>query len=82
MRLLGGHNRPFDPKETIVAPDHLVWKSGNISPLSQVVGVPILIHRETEEQPLETPNDCDLDNQAVTYMMIDPDSGFAPSRYF
>ncbi len=81
MRLLGGYNRPFYPRETVVPPSHPVWSIGAISPISQIVGVPLLIHRELEEQRLTDPPNGDKDNQAVTYLMIDPETGFAPKRY-
>ena len=77
MRLLGGYNRPFYPRETVVASSHPVWTSGAISPVSQIVGVPLLIHRELEEQPWTDPPNGHKDNQAVTYLMIDPEIGFA-----
>lgn len=80
VRLLGGFNRPFYPSKTTVPPNHPVWTTGTVSPLSQIVGIPLLIHRELEEQPLETPNVADKDNQAVTYLMIDPESGYASAR--
>ncbi len=53
---------------------------GATSPISQIVGVPLLIYRETHEFPLDEPKDASKDNQAVTYLMIDPESGFAPPR--
>jgi len=81
VRILGGDNRPFYPKPTTVGPDHPVWTLGSISPVSQIVGVPILIYREREETDLATPNDADLDNQSVTYLMIEPVRGFAPPRW-
>ncbi len=80
VRVLGGNNRPFYPERTTVGSDHPVWTLGSISPVSQVVDVPILIHREREETDLAAPNDADLDNQSVTYLMIEPVRGFAPPR--
>ena len=80
VRLLGGFNRPFFPKGTTVPPEHAVWTTGAISPISQIVGVPLLIHRELQEEPLSKPNDGLKDNQAVTFLMISPESGFAPAR--
>ncbi|KAI0702302.1 hypothetical protein BC835DRAFT_1411127 [Cytidiella melzeri] len=80
-RLLGGHNRPFYPVATIVPASHPVWTTGAISPLSQIVGLPLLIHRELEEVPVNVRNDADKDNQAVTYLMIDPETGYAPPRW-
>ncbi|KAI0086479.1 hypothetical protein BDY19DRAFT_960091 [Irpex rosettiformis] len=80
-RLLGGYNRPFYPRDTVVPPSHPVWTTGAISPISQIVGVPLLIHREVEEQSLSDPSKGDKDNQAVTYLMIDPETGLAPARW-
>lgn len=58
-----------------------MWTTGTISPVSQIVGVPLLIHREAQELSLDEPNDENKDNQAVTYLMIDLESGFAPPRF-
>ena len=80
VRLLGGFNRPFYPKAIHVPSRHPVWTTGAVSPISQIVGVPLLIHREMTEQPLSTPNTAEKDNQAVTFLMIDPVTGFAAPR--
>ena len=42
--------------------------------------MPILIHRERAELPLGEENIANLDNQAVTYFMVDPETGLAPTR--
>ncbi|KAL4253802.1 MYND-type zinc finger protein samB [Abortiporus biennis] len=52
IRLLGGYNGPFRPEVVTVNPDYPVWKTGTVSPVSQLIGVPLLIHREVKELPL------------------------------
>ncbi|KAI0790987.1 hypothetical protein C8Q75DRAFT_758806 [Abortiporus biennis] len=81
VRLLGGYNGPFRPEVVMVNPDHPVWKTGTVSLVSQLIGVPLLIHREMKELPLGWPNDENKDNQSVTYLMIEPVRGFAPHRW-
>lgn len=81
VRLHGGINRPFYPSAITVPLEHPVWTMRAISPVSQIVGVPLLIHRELQETPLTVPNDANLDNQAVTYLMISPETGLAAPRY-
>ena len=61
-------------------PEHRVWTAGRTSPLSQLVDMPLLVQKDWTELPLEYPGHADLDNQAVTYLMIDPQSGLAPKR--
>ncbi|KAL0571133.1 hypothetical protein V5O48_010825 [Marasmius crinis-equi] len=82
VRLIGGYNAPFFPDKPKPVPrDHPVWTASAVSPISQIVGVPLLIHRESSEMGLEESNDPDRDNQAVTFLMIEPMSGFAPARW-
>ena len=52
---------------------------GEISPVSQKIGFPIQVFLERPDRHAEA--NPDYDNQALTYMMIDPVSGFAPPRY-
>ena len=47
----------FHPKNITVAPDHPVWTKGTVSPISQLIGLPILIHRDEQEYELDMPND-------------------------
>lgn len=80
----GGRGVTFNPSARTVPPEHPVWNAwrhGGVSPVSQLIGVPLLIHREHEELPLDTPNIAEKDNQSVTYLMIDPETGFAAPRY-
>ena len=74
------HGPIFKPSATLVPPTHPIWESGFISPVSQMVGVPIYIWREEQEPPFEAPNVASRDNQSVTFMMIRPEDGFAPAR--
>lgn len=75
-----GPDIPFNPSVVTLLPEHAVWTIGRVSPLSQLMDMPILIHRENEELSLEHHNIADLDNQAVTYLMVDPQTGLAPER--
>lgn len=79
VRLLGG-DIPFVPQVILVNGSHPVWPTGTVSPLSQLVDMPILIYRERRELPLDRRNIMDLDNQAVTHIMVDPETGIAPAR--
>ncbi|KAJ3556196.1 hypothetical protein NM688_g2160 [Phlebia brevispora] len=81
VRLIGGNIIPYNPEEATVLPSHPVWRMGNVSPLSQLVDMPILIYRERPEAELEVDNIADMDNQAVTYFMVDPETGIAPARW-
>ncbi|KAK1221781.1 hypothetical protein PQX77_015399 [Marasmius sp. AFHP31] len=81
VRLLGGFNWPFRPEAKVIPPSHPVWTKGSVSPISQIVGVPVLIYRELVELELGFPNDPNRDNQAVTFLMINPQSGFASLRW-
>ena len=80
---MGGDGQPFVPEKTMVPPDHIIWKRGSTSPVSQVVGFPILIHRDLPEPPLyfRTGIVTADDNQGVTYMMIQLDDGLATMRF-
>ncbi|KDQ12018.1 hypothetical protein BOTBODRAFT_34876 [Botryobasidium botryosum FD-172 SS1] len=44
---------------------------GVVSPVSRLIGVPLVIIRHAQESSQH-------DNQAATYLMIDPESGLAP----
>ncbi|KAI0042335.1 hypothetical protein FA95DRAFT_1637343 [Auriscalpium vulgare] len=82
VRLKGGFNRPFFPEQLDVPPDHPIWGDAtSVSPVSQLVGVPIKIWREAHELPLDHENDANRDNQSVTYLMIRPEVGFATARW-
>jgi len=79
VELLGGQGSPFNPRE-ITLPKLLSEKlidRGVVSPISRLIGVPLVISRHMAEDPLAIPRQASLDNQAVTYLMIDPESGYA-----
>ena len=40
----------FHPEGVTIAPDHRVWTKGTISPISQLIGLPVIIHREERER--------------------------------
>lgn len=55
---------------------HRVFAEGAFSPISQLIGLPVRILRLDRRPSLSIPRD--YDNQLITYLMIDPVSGFAP----
>jgi hypothetical protein len=57
---------------------HPIHTQGIVCPVSAKVGLPIVIYRHLRENPLSMRRDAGLDNQQATYLMIDPESGFAP----
>lgn len=65
-------------------PTHAVWTAGEIAPVSQLVGIPLLVYRDDYEVDWATnlTNRLpDRQNQSATYMMIKPEDGFAPPRW-
>jgi len=85
VELTGGWNVPFHPAEVDISSEHVMFKgAGYLSPISQLIGQPILVYRHLQDDPLgylSHPLREHLDNQSVTYLMIDPESGFAPARW-
>ncbi|KDQ12019.1 hypothetical protein BOTBODRAFT_176789 [Botryobasidium botryosum FD-172 SS1] len=78
--LLGGEKIPFNPREIVLTTltcDEIL-AAGVVSPISQLIGVPLVIHRHMQEDSLQMPLDASLDNQAATYLMVSPESGYAP----
>ena len=61
---------------TTIPADHPVF-SKQVMPVPALIEVPLVVYR------LGTSSDnvADLDNQAATYLNIDPDSGFAPPAW-
>ncbi|KAF7360434.1 MYND-type domain-containing protein [Mycena venus] len=60
---------------------HPIHTQGIVCPVSAQVGLPIVIYRHLKEDPLEMRRDPGLDNQRATYLMIAPESGFAPPEW-
>ncbi|KAJ6588788.1 hypothetical protein B0H19DRAFT_922068 [Mycena capillaripes] len=56
---------------------HPIHTEGIVCPVSAKIGLPIVIYRHLKENPLSMRRDPGLDNQKATYLMIDPESGFA-----
>lgn len=86
--LLGGWNSPFNARPSTVPSNHEMFgtgpRAGKVSPISAVVGVPILIWRHDPTNSLNYishPNRERLDNQAVTFLMINPYTGWAPAEW-
>lgn len=79
--LLGGENHPFNPKEVVLtssqADDILNGGKGFVSPISKLIGVPLVVYRQGARVGGRT---ASMDNQAVTYLMIDTEHGFAPDE--
>ncbi|KAK7039541.1 MYND-type domain-containing protein [Favolaschia claudopus] len=67
--------------EVDLGPDHPIHTQGIVCPVSAQVGLPIVIYRHLKENPLDMRRDPELDNQRATYLMIDPESGFAPPEW-
>lgn len=59
-----------------IPPEHEIHRVGILCPVSQRVGLPLVIYRHLEADLRR--HDASLDNQVATYLMIDPHSGFAP----
>ncbi|KAG8995485.1 hypothetical protein FRB94_009134 [Tulasnella sp. JGI-2019a] len=84
--LSGGQNQPFSPTKTGIPSDHPLFSSSaaNISPLSRLAGVPIIIWRLRTDDPmshLQSRIRATLDNQSVTFLMVDPYTGWAPAEW-
>ncbi|KAJ6587146.1 hypothetical protein DFH09DRAFT_869407, partial [Mycena vulgaris] len=60
---------------------HPIHTRGIVCPVSAQVGLPIVIYRHLQEDPLSMDRDPGLDNQRATFLMIDPESGFAPPQW-
>lgn len=60
---------------------HEIHQFGVPCPVSRNVGLPLVIYRHLRENPMTMHRTPDLDNQIATYLMIDPESGFAPPEY-
>mmetsp|Transcript_52587 Transcript_52587/g.87410 ORF Transcript_52587/g.87410 Transcript_52587/m.87410 type:complete len:232 (+) Transcript_52587:92-787(+) len=58
-------------------PDDPIFTKGTLSPLSSLIGLPLRFLRVDKRPSLSIPRTAKLDNQPVTYMMIDPVTGFA-----
>ncbi|KLO09176.1 hypothetical protein SCHPADRAFT_879660 [Schizopora paradoxa] len=81
----GGHNMPFCPIAVEISADHEIFNGkGVLSPVSKLIGHPILIYRHLQDEPLNYlfhPRREHFDNQSVTYLMIDPETTVAPPRW-
>ncbi|KAI8146154.1 hypothetical protein BJV82DRAFT_576463 [Fennellomyces sp. T-0311] len=63
-----------------VQPTHAMFMSGKsiISPLSQKIGIPLIIHPESQvPHGFMNPNREKYENQTITYLLIQLDNGFA-----
>ncbi|KAJ7170913.1 hypothetical protein C8R43DRAFT_981575 [Mycena crocata] len=60
---------------------HPIHTRGVVCPVSAKVGLPLVMYRHLQTNPLSMGRDADLDNQRATYLMIDPQSGYAPPEW-
>ncbi|KAF8190350.1 hypothetical protein K438DRAFT_2018688 [Mycena galopus ATCC 62051] len=67
--------------EVDVDATHPIHIQGVACPVSAQVGLPIVMYRHLKQDPLKMRPDARLDNQKATYLMIDPESGFAPPQW-
>jgi hypothetical protein len=83
--------KPVEPRQTITAvtideawtevelgTKDSIWKSGVRVPISDIFEVPLIVKRHLKEHPFDIDRDHGLDNQLITYLMINPATGFAP----
>ncbi|KAG8935167.1 hypothetical protein FRC01_007400 [Tulasnella sp. 417] len=88
VQLKGGWNMPFNPAEVEIQSDHELFTAAGLaqrlSPISMLVDVPIVIWRLRKDDPMshltsqERPH---LDNSSVTFLMINPWTGWAPPQW-
>ncbi|KAJ7481653.1 hypothetical protein FB451DRAFT_133796 [Mycena latifolia] len=60
---------------------HPIHTQGIVCPVSAQVGLPLVIYRHLRADPSSMDRDPGLDNQRATFLMIDPESGFAPPEW-
>ncbi|KDQ12017.1 hypothetical protein BOTBODRAFT_176787 [Botryobasidium botryosum FD-172 SS1] len=77
--LLGGNELPFNPREVVLslARCEELMSAGVLSPISRMIGVPLVLFRHFQYRSADTR----LDNQAITYLMLDPEHGYTPSEW-
>jgi len=77
--LLGGDEHPFNPREIVLSLSRCeeMMTHGVLCPISRMIGVPLVIFRHFQHRAADTR----FDNQAVTYLMLDPEHGFTPSQW-
>ena len=56
---------------------HPILRHGVISPVSVMIGIPLLIYRYNSKVGIDRIDGSEYDNQRITYLMIDNRSGFA-----
>lgn len=61
-----------------VPSSHPILRHGVKSPVSVMIGIPLLIYRYDSQVGIDAISGSEYDNQRVTYLMIDDRSGFAP----
>jgi hypothetical protein len=64
-----------------ITPTHDIHRLGEVGPVSQMVDLPIVVYRHTQESWMyREEEDASLDNQIATYLMIE-ENGFAGPVY-
>ncbi|KAG2449509.1 hypothetical protein HYH02_005653 [Chlamydomonas schloesseri] len=64
-------------RNTSLPREHPAFTQGVASPVAALVGLPLLVFRLDARPSLSIPRSATYDNQGVTYMMIEPRTGFA-----
>ncbi|KXZ43245.1 hypothetical protein GPECTOR_96g711 [Gonium pectorale] len=68
-------------RATSLPTEHPAFLTGTPSPVAALVGLPLLVYRLDPRPSLSIPRAATYDNQRVTYIMIDPYSGFAAAEW-
>jgi len=63
-----------------ITPTHDIHLLGEVGPVSELVGLPIIVYRHTREPWMNRAEDASLYNQNATYLMFEQD-GFASPMY-
>lgn len=79
---------PFNPDDVEIPSNHEMFTATGlaqrISPISMLVDVPIVIWRLRKDNPMSHLSSLErahLDNQSVTFLMINPWTGWAPAQW-
>jgi len=65
-------------RHELVQIDHPVFTCGELCPVPELFGIPLLIHSPVVATGIDIKNG---DNQPAVYLQIEPKDGFAPARW-
>jgi hypothetical protein len=65
-------------RQKLVQTDHPVFTRGELCPVPELFGIPLLIHSPVIATGIDIENG---DNQPAVYLRIEPEDGFAPARW-